>query len=138
MNWVRGLTRLYVALWVLFAAAGLFLVWSKWSVIEGERATVSTFLAAHPDVKLEWLRTLKTNLVPYDTDPMKITFAPGVEVRTNGIEISRVAWAAQSQNTIRPTFKRLEAVGYWLLLCGLAPAILLATARWITAGFAKN
>jgi DMSO reductase anchor subunit len=138
MNWKRGFTRIYVVIWVLFAAAGLFFVWSQWSNIDDARATVNTFLAAHPGVKVQWLREMKTDSVPYNADPMKVVLAPGVEVHTNGFELNQVAWAAQSENTIRPTFKRLEAAGYWLLACGLAPAIILLVARWIMEGFSKS
>ena len=138
MNWKRGLTRIYAVIWLLFAAAGLFFVWSRWSQIDNERATVNTFLAAHPGVKLEWLRTLKTDSVSYNADSMNVVFAPGVEVHTNGIDLMDVVWAAQSDNTIRPTSKRLEALGYWLLACGLAPAIILLVARWIIEGFSKS
>jgi hypothetical protein len=138
MNWKRGLTRIYLVLWALFAVVSLFFVWNEWEMVSKDRKTVSDFLRDHPGVQQEWLEKLKTESIPYEPDTLAIEFPPNVLVRESPMTFRTVGWAAQSERFQHSTRVRARAVGWWLLICGLAPATLFLIARWITAGFAKN
>lgn len=126
MNWKRGLTRLYVALWVAGAV------------------TVGVFVVQKTREDLDFLRRVRSGLAECVADTSLATFCLNGEVWT-GPKGSMQEWAdanadvTTSQIAERDTKRHLASnLGWWLVGAVLAPAALLFGFRWVWAGFERT
>lgn len=156
MNWGRGLTRIYVVLWVVVAivTALMFPIERTSTLLDGHRrfkefaAAVKAPIAGKDlqDLTVDSLaaRLLSVKLggpvsTAVVTEQRDLLRAHGKEVGDlDYVELDALHGISHDSNLEHPAGAIAESWALWLGLAVLAPSVVLAIIRWIAAGFSSK
>ena len=131
MNWKRGLTRIYVLLWILFAAGGLYLTVTSPLQLATARAGVMVYSEVHGGITNNQIRHIFLSGGDTTTIQYPKSFIPD-DPEGNTREAER--YVDRINNHVRE-YAKMWAI--FLAVCGVLPGLLLAMVSWIAAGFKK-
>lgn len=137
MNWKRGLARIYVVFWGIFALLGFSISLSAGDAIRAEGNRVAAFVEEHPGLDLRELRKLATAVFPSTADSIEVRFASATVVTTPH-RLRTIARSAASERVTNPGMAHAKNWTGWLLVFVLVPGAVLLVMNWVISGFSRS